>query len=238
MSRGSKSCVPCFVSSLRATPIYIFTRVDASARFSDTMLRALVLLATATSVFGFSGPVAAGCAAASIRGVRTSCSMTKQPAEREARSIAIESSLSPWTIQALSVMAEEPVAEGWKRHDDALLGLMVFSPEVRNAAAAEMMFCLLVFVVLRRWKDQALMRVVLRYITRACDTRVGDLAWPAWQVRFLKENAARADAMRAKMRRRLRRTKSQLEDLTATLARDLADKNDDSLFDGDTAYSL
>ena len=102
--------------------------------------------------------------------------MTKQPAEREARSLAIESSLSPWTIQALSQMAEEPVAEGWKRHDDALLGLMVFSPEVRNAAAAEMMFCFLVFVLVRLWKDRALVRVVLGKITRACDTRVGDLA--------------------------------------------------------------
>ena len=44
--------------------------------------------------------------------------------------------------------------------------------------------------------------------------------------------------MRAKMRRRLRRTKGQFEDLTSTLARDLADKNDDSLFDGDAAYSV
>ena len=65
-----------------------------------------------------------------------------------------------------------------------------------------------------------------------------DLAWVAWQAQFMKENAARASALRSKMRRRLRRTQDKMQDMTATLTRNLADNEEGKFFEGDGAYSV
>ena len=56
--------------------------------------------------------------------------MSKLSPEREA--LEVDSSLCPWTLQALFAMAREPLSEGWERHDSAVLSLMIFSPEVRT----------------------------------------------------------------------------------------------------------
>jgi hypothetical protein len=167
-----------FFATLSRTPFakqYGFTLVIllCPATIFDNMAVARAALIGALVAAGLASTLAFSAQPAAPIACRaaTSCRMaaTKKGGEEPAAaSIRLDGmGLAPWTAQALFTMAAEPLSQGWKRHDSAVLGLMVFSPEAQ----------------------------------------------------LLKENAARAASLRSKMRKRIRRTRSQLADMTATLVR-------------------